>query len=274
MKNKLPVTLAIAVLLLSSPCIFAAGTNDPTVELKALVTKIKADIRAGKRTETALADDLKQFDVLLAEHKGEKTDAVARILYIKAVLYVEIFHNDAKAAELEKQLKTDFKGTEFVASLEKQEARQAEAKKIQAGLVEGMKFPDFNEKDTASKPLSIANYKDKVVLVDFWATWCGPCVAELPNVLKTYGKYHDKGFEIIGISLDADQQKFGSFIKQKNMTWRQYFDGQGWNNKLAVKYGIESIPATFLLDGEGKIIAKDLRGEELEQAVAKALAKK
>jgi peroxiredoxin len=156
------------------------------------------------------------------------------------------------------------------------EMRQKEeaAKKIQAGLVEGTKFPDFNEKDLAGKPLSIANYKGKVVLINFWATWCVPCMAELPNVLKTYSKYHDKGFEIIGISLDADQQKLLAFTKKMNMTWPQFFDGTGWENKLAVKYGIEGIPATFLLDGEGKIIAEDLRGEELEQAVAKALAKK
>ena len=110
MKNKLSVTLAIAVLLLSSPCIFAAGTNDPSVELKNLVTKVRADIRAGKTTETALADDIKQYDVLLAEHKGEKTDAVARILYMKMQLYSEVLTNTAKADKLMKQLKTDFKG--------------------------------------------------------------------------------------------------------------------------------------------------------------------
>jgi len=113
-----------------------------------------------------------------------------------------------------------------------------------------------------------------LVLVDFWATWCGPCRAELPNVLKTYQKYHAKGFEIVGISLDDDQAKLTAFIKQQNMVWPQFFDGQGWQNKLAVKYGVESIPATFLLDGTGKIIGKDLRGEELDQAVGDALAKK
>lgn len=92
--------------------------------------------------------------------------------------------------------------------------------------------------------------------------------------MATYGKYHGKGFEIIGVSLDQDQQKLLNFTKQNNMIWPQFFDGQGWNNKLAVKYGIESIPATFLLDGNGKIIGKDLRGEELEQAIARALGGK
>ena len=137
--------------------------------------------------------------------------------------------------------------------------------------MEGLKFPGFEEKDVAGKPLSIDNYKGKVVLIDFWATWCGPCVAELPNVLKVYEKHHGKGFDIIGISLDQDEAKLTSFTKQKNMTWQQFFDGQGWGNKLAAKYGVNSIPATFLLDGEGKIIGKDLRGEALEEAVTKAL---
>jgi thiol-disulfide isomerase/thioredoxin len=109
--------------------------------------------------------------------------------------------------------------------------------------------------------------------VDFWATWCGPCRTELPNVIATYKKYHDQGFEIIGVSLDQDQAKLTGFTKSMNMTWPQFFDGQGWQNKLAVKYGIESIPATYLLDGNGKIIGRDLRGDELTQAVAKALGK-
>jgi hypothetical protein len=92
-------------------------------------------------------------------------------------------------------------------------------------------------------------------------------------VIKSYEKHHDKGFEIIGISLDEDKEKLKSFTGEKKMTWQQYFDGKGWGNKLAVKYGVQSIPATFLLDSQGKIIGRDLRGEALEEAVSKALAK-
>ena len=93
------------------------------------------------------------------------------------------------------------------------------------------------------------------------------------SMIKSYEKHHPKGFEIIGVSLDQDEKKLKGFIEEKKMTWQQFFDGKGWGNKLAGKYGVQSIPATYLLDGEGKIIAKDLRGEELDAAIAKALAK-
>jgi peroxiredoxin len=271
MKNKFAVILSAGLLLLSGQRAFTA---DATNELRALVAKIRTDIADGKTNQNDLTGDLKQFDVLLAEHQGEKTDAVAGIMYMKAMLYDQVLHDPAKAAALVKQIKHDFQGTEFVAALEKREAAAVAAEKIRAALATGTMFPDFNEKDLAGKPLSIANARGKVVLVDFWATGSGNCRAELPNVLAAYRTYHDQGFEIIGISLDQDQARFVEFTRSMNMTWPQFFDGKGWQNKLAVKYGVESIPATFLLDGEGKIIGKDLRGEELPAAVARALAKK
>jgi len=99
-------------------------------------------------------------------------------------------------------------------------------------------------------------------------------VHELPNVLAAYEKYHGKGFEIAGISLDTGRQKLDKFIERKKLTWPQYFDGKDWEGKLGQQHGINSIPATYLLDGEGKIIASNLRGEALDEALAQALAKK
>jgi len=276
MKTRILAVLVVLSLSLFSERGVAAEPTAASGELNDLVAKVKAKLQENKRTEADLAPELREFDALLAKHKGEKTDDVAQILLMEAMLYLQVLDNNEKGTELIKQLQRDFPGTKPAENADKILAsmkKQAEAKKIKAALAEGTKFPDFEVKDTTGKPLSIANYKGKVVLLDFWATWCGPCVHELPNVIKTYAAHHPKGFEVIGISLDKDQDKLASFTKEKNMTWVQYFDGLVWENKLAVKYGINSIPATFLLDGQGTIIGKDLRGEALEEAVGKALAK-
>jgi len=277
MKSKLLVAIAVLSLSVSSQRAPAAEPSDAKTELKDLVTRINTKIKDGAKSEQALAPELKEFDALMAKYKGENSEETAQILNMKAMLYLQVFDNTDKGTELLKQLKRDYPDTKAGQNVDKVfESMKAQegVKKIQRSLSEGSSFPDFSEKDVAGQPLSIANYKGKVVLLDFWATWCPPCRAELPNVIKTYEAHHKDGFEIIGISLDQDQQKLTTYTKDKNMTWPQYFDGKGWQNKLAVKYGVNSIPATYLLDGDGKIIGKDLRGERLEAAVSKALAKK
>jgi peroxiredoxin len=274
MNRKLLLIVAIAVLWSGNLSAAVAAAGDADAELKALVTKIRADVHAGKRTEAALTNDLKQFDVLLAKHKGEKTDAAARVLFMKAMLYAEVLHNPAKADQLMKQLKSEYANTPLVARYMQMEAKQKAAQLIQQRLVVGAPFPDFSEKDVTGKPLALANYKGKVVLIDFWATWCSPCLNETTNLVATSQKFRRQGFEIIGVNLDKDRQKMLAYTKQMNMTWPQFFDGQGLNNKLVVKYGVEHLPANFLLDGSGKIIGLDLRGPALQNAVARAYAKK
>jgi peroxiredoxin len=279
MKIRSLLACAALVALACAPSLRAADKPDLKTDLAALVDRIKAKLATGASTEDQLADELKGFDTILAAHKDEKTDEASEVLAMEAGLYIEVFHDASKGIELVKRIKTDFPETalgrqadEIVAGLEK----QAAGERIQRDLAVGTMFPDFNEKDTAGHPLSVANYKGKVVLVDFWATWCGPCLAELPNVVKTYQQLHDKGFEVIGISLDheGDGEKLAAFTKEHEMAWPQYFDGLYWSNKLAVKYGVNSIPNTFLLDGEGRIIGKDLRGDALSAAVIKALLAK
>lgn len=154
---------------------------------------------------------------------------------------------------------------------------QLEAKKIQKSLLEGTDFPIFDVKDMMGQQLSLSDFKGKVVLIDFWATWCVHCCAEIPNVVATFQKYHDQGFEVIGVSLDSDRKKLLDYTQKNGMTWQEYFDGksQPLENKLASRYGIadSGIPMDFLLNGNGKIIGKNLRGEALRKAVVKALAK-
>jgi thiol-disulfide isomerase/thioredoxin len=278
MKKNTFLMLAVASLLFIGQRGLAAEASEAATDLKALITKVRAKLDSGEKSESELAGTFKEFDALLEKYKSEKTDDVAQILYMKAQLYLQVLEDNTKGVEAIKQLKRDFPDTKLGMAADKMLEgieKQAEAMKIQKSLVEGKTFPDFDEKDLAGNPLSIANYKGKVVLIDFWATWCGPCRAEIPNVVAVYDKHHKKGFEIIGISLDKEQDKakLESFIKEKNMPWPQYFDGQFWSNKLSTRYGVNSIPATYLLDGEGKIIGKNLRGEELEAAVTKALSK-
>jgi len=271
---KIRILLILLSFVLASPAASAQPLADVTAQLKTLVEKTNARIQQGQTTEAGLADELKAFDALLAAHSSQKTDAVAQVLLMKAALYLQIIQDMDRATALFEQLTKDFPGTrpahEAAQMLVGMES-QREQMKIQAALKIGATFPDFDVKDLTGAPLSVALFKGKVVLIDFWATWCGPCITELPVVLAAYSRYKDKGFEIIGISLDRDEATLKRFITDRKMTWPQYFDGQEWQSPLAAKYGVNAIPATYLLDGEGRIVAKNLRGPALEQELARLL---
>lgn len=146
-----------------------------------------------------------------------------------------------------------------------------EVAEAQVGLNIGDKAPELKFKNPDGKEISLSSLKGKVVLIDFWASWCRPCRMENPNVVAAYNKYKDKGLEIYGVSLDKSQDQWVNAIKTDGLNWINVSDLGGWNSAGAATYGVRSIPGNFLIDANGIIIAKNLRGANLHAELQKAL---
>lgn len=163
---------------------------------------------------------------------------------------------------LSTELRSSASGVEF--------AKQIEAARATSV---GAMAPMFTQNDVNDKPVSLADFKGKYVLIDFWASWCGPCRAENPNVVEAFNKFKDKNFTILGVSLDQPGKKdlWLEAIKTDGLNWTQVSDLQGWKNVVAAQYGVRGIPQNYLVDPNGKIVAKNLRGEGLHKKLKELL---
>ena len=148
--------------------------------------------------------------------------------------------------------------------------QQLMAMKTQQNL--GKEPLDLKFRAVDGTTVDLAKLRGRVVLLDFWATWCGPCRQEIPNVVATYNGLHSQGFEIVGISLDRNKEQMVKFTKAAGMTWPQFFDGKSWANEISTRYGIDSIPAAWLLDKKGIVRYTEARGGNLGEQVKKLLA--
>ncbi|MBL9214249.1 MAG: TlpA family protein disulfide reductase [Opitutaceae bacterium] len=270
----LPLLFSLALLALPTvnlPAQAPVSVSAAKAEFDQVFAKISSKLQAGQRTERQLTGEIAALDALIAKYAATQADDAAGMALVKARLYLEVFEQEEKGLALLRQIKADFPKSPVISKIDQAIAALEQQAATRAKLAVGQPFPAFSEKDIEGRTLSLGSYKGSVVLIDFWATWCGPCVAELPNLQAAYKKYHGRGFEIVGISLDQNQQALTSFVKKHQMTWAHYFDGKGWQNKLAQEYGIDSIPATFLLDRNGVIVAKGLRGAALDKKLEELL---
>ncbi|MDX9883015.1 MAG: TlpA disulfide reductase family protein [Prolixibacteraceae bacterium] len=182
-------------------------------------------------------------------------------------IYLSQFINEASSEELDTI--TGIFPAEFAESVYVEEINRIAGLKKKTAI--GSPAPDFTMNDPEGKPVSLSSFRGKYLLIDFWASWCAPCRQENPNVVRMYNKFKDKGFDILGVSLDRDKESWLKGVTDDQLSWTHVSDLQYWQNEVAVLYGVQSIPHTILLDKDGKIIAKNLRGADLEAKLTSLL---
>lgn len=238
---------------------------------KAKILYEKAIENEDIETMNSLGQQKNEFQIKIREYIkdyiNENNDDLLRLL----LLYNYSIYNDALspiskgvAYEAFNNLSTNMKRSELGIGLESYWRKEF-------SLLNGDKAPEFTAPDTEGKVISLKDNLGKITILDFWASWCAPCRAENPNVVKLYKKYHKKGLNIIGISVDENGEQWKSAIIQDSLPWIQVSNLKGMKDPIAKEYSIKSVPTVYILDENGIIIARDLRGKDLEERISKLL---
>ncbi|MEO8885777.1 MAG: TlpA disulfide reductase family protein [Mucilaginibacter sp.] len=257
--------------------------NDDNIKLMAQITPIMTDVSKLTAEVQATPKDKQNTDAFQIEVQ-DKFKALQNRQ--RSVLQTFIIAHPASYLSLIALNSIDNKTDPFEAerlyNTLTPEVKETEAGKVIKQSIDQAKItaigaiaPDFTQKNINDIPIKLSSFRGKYVLIDFWASWCGPCRDENPNLVKNYNKYKDKKFTILGVSLDRPGAKADwlAAIKRDGLAWPQVTDLKFWNSEVAELYAVTAIPANFLIDPFGKIIARDLRGADLDKKLAEVLGK-
>ena len=253
------------------------GNNDAYQIVRAQINDISKKMNAIYQSmgDSSLSDEQKEAKQKEGAQLEEQYDKAIKegvqnniTNPVGVFLFKQTFYNNSTAENeaLLQQIPANFQNDETIVKIKELTDKQ---KKTAVGT----KFVDFEMQTPDGKSVKLSDYvgKGKVVLVDFWASWCGPCRREMPNLVEAYAKFKGKNFEIVGVSLDQDGAAWKEAINKLNMTWPQMSDLKFWQSEGAQLYAVNSIPHTVLIDGDGTIIARGLHGEELQTKIAEAV---
>ena len=257
------------------PLLFGLATEDMNYPVQFFVENTNMDVRISNDGETITVrnspvNTIFQENAEKVFEEGYDIDSLitkypaspAAAFYLYRYFTYQLPQDELKATRA--KISSELAGCPYVKDLD---GIIKQLENVQIGKV----APEFSLPDTAGVSVSLSDFRGKYVLLDFWASWCPPCRAEMPNLVKAYKDYKDKGFDIVGISLDSKADAWAKGVKDLNITWTQLSDLKGWQNSGAALYGVNSIPHTVLVDKDGTIIAKNLHGQELEDKIKEVL---
>jgi len=246
--------------------LYTDQNNAYDLQMEEMWSKIKESQNSGNEEEAAALKE--QFDQLDAEKNDfvlqfakENNSSVASAYIVLRNVY---YYDETDLEPVVNAFDPSISESSYVKTL----SDRVETMKRTAV---GQPAVDFTMVDPEGNPLTLSSLYGKYLLVDFWASWCGPCRRENPNVVNAFNKYHEKGFDILGVSFDKDKEKWLKAVEDDKLTWNHVSDLKGWDNAAGKLYAISSIPANILLDPEGKIIAKNLREEDLHNKLGELL---